>query len=103
MTAMNSSLKKCKSPHAYTILDVISGALTDFLNEVTAPRSRIADLVHPLHFADEDTEVGRDWRAADKGKEASLLNPPDLRYKRTRKEDQFGRRNSLWFTQADGL
>ena len=60
---------------------------SDRLPEVTDPRSRIADLVHPLHFADEDTEVGGDWRAADKGKKASLLNPPDLHYNRTRKED----------------
>lgn len=50
------------------------------LPEVTDPRSRTGDLVHPLCFADEDTKAGREWGAADKGREgkgsveAFLLN-----------------------------
>lgn len=53
------------------------------LPEVTDSRLRTAGQVHPLHFADEDTDVGRDWRAADKGREASLLNQPGLHYNTT--------------------
>lgn len=43
------------------------------LLEVPDLRSRTADLVHPLPFADDDTEVGREQGAA-KGREVWRLS-----------------------------